>query len=90
MARQSRVSAHNDYEENSDGDKSSEGSGNITPHNLDGVVGGFARGGLGGEGNCSVDEFSVQKCVMHFIGQSIDQRNHLNAEFFSSYRVACL
>jgi hypothetical protein len=33
-----------------------------------------------GDGDCRVEEFVVQKHVMHFLGKRIDQRNRLNVE----------
>ena len=42
------------------------------------------RNGLFGnhtsEGNYRVDEFSVQKCVTHLLGKTVDPRNRLNLE----------
>ena len=75
VAEQSRVSAHNDYIKDSDGGKSSEGSDDITPQNLD-DEGGFAGGHFMGEAEYAVDEFTVQQHIMH----SHRQDNHLNVK----------
>ena len=78
------ASNNGEYSEEDDGessgDESPDGIDDVTPHSLDEDDGSIVGGGWLGEGDYSVNEFSVQQRVMHFLRQKIDRGNSLNVE----------
>lgn len=79
IAMQPQKSGDGKYIDDSNGDKSSEVSDDVTSHNLndDGENNDKA---FMGKSNYAVDKLCVQQRIMYFLGQSIDQRNRLNVE----------